>query len=859
MLLNISMQAKLFLLFCVGLLVTTSSINAQDFTKVKGVVIDAETKEPLPFVNVGFAGTTIGTTTDFDGNYELESQYGSDQIFASFLGYESDTIKIELGKKQKVDFALQSTALNLNTVTVTAEKRRYRKRNNPAVELMRKVIKNKKKNRLESLDYYEHDQYEKVELDLNNISDKFRNRKALRKFQFIFEYVDTSEINGKPYLPFFLQETASTVYYRKSPKTTREHVKGQKVTGLDGYLDEGSIAAVTDLLYQNLDIYDNNMNFLTKQFVSPLSVFAVDFYKFYIIDTIDYNGQQVVDMAFLTRNKLDFGFKGNIYIALDSTYRVVKAEMGIGKDINLNFVEEVRIVQEFSEQNGEWVLTKDDLIVDYVITKKGMGVFGRRSVMYDNFVFNKKQEDWAYAGTEKEVEQKGMRDRDEAFWEEARPVQLTEQEKGVYQMIDTLQQVPAFKRALNLLTLIFTGYTDIGAIDIGPINAFYSFNDIEGFRMRLGGRTNLKFNEKLQLEGYGAYGFRDKEFKYYASGLYSFNENFQDQPRHYVQLSRFHETKFPGQILEYVTEDNFLLSFRRGAQDRMLFLTTNKVDYFHEMKNNFGYHFAVETRRQEPLGSLTFDYVDEMGEPRQFADLSATELRLNLQYSPNAQYWNTKNFRYNLYNKYPILKLFYSKGVKALGGDYDYHKMQFNVFKRFQFSILGYANVEAEVGKAWGDGIPYVMLFLPRANQTFSYQHRAYNMMNFLEFVSDQYVSLNIRYYFEGFFFNKIPLLRKLKLREVSTFKLLYGNLRDANNPNITPNLVQFSETAEGVPETYSLSAKPYMEWSVGISNIFKLLRIDVIKRLTYLDHPETPELWGVKGLGIRARAALDF
>ncbi|MEL6866771.1 MAG: DUF5686 family protein, partial [Bacteroidota bacterium] len=373
------------------------------------------------------------------------------------------------------------------------------------------------------------------------------------------------------------------------------------------------------------------------------------------------------------------------------------------------------------------------------------------------------------------------------------------------------------------------------------------------------GRTNLKFNEKLQLEGYGAYGFKDREFKYYGSVLWSFRENFQDPPKQYVKLSYMHETKFPGQILEYITEDNFLLSFRRGRQDKMMFFTSARAEYFHEMRNNFGYHAILENRKHVPLGTLDFSFSESPDVTAQLADITTTELKLNLQYSPNAQYFNSKNFRYNLVNKYPVFKSFYTAGVSGIGGDYDYHQLKLNVTKRFYLSVLGYSNVEVEAGKTWGEEIPYVLLFLPRANQTFAYQNRAYNLMNFLEFVSDEYVSVNVRHYFNGFFFNKIPLLRRLKLREVATFKGLYGRLTNPNNPEVNPGLVQFTEDEDGVPLTNTLQEKPYMEASVGISNVFKVLRIDFVKRLTYLDLPNTPELWGVKGLGLRARAVLEF
>ena len=830
---------------------------AQKMTKIKGTVIDADTKEPLIVANVGFVGTSVGTTTDFDGNYVLESQYATDKLFVSYLGYDSDTFDIEIGKTTTLDVQLVSTSLVLKEVVVSVKKARYKKKGNPAVELIRKVIKNKKTNSIESQSFYQYDQYEKIELDLNNISDKFRKRRVFKKFQFIFDYVDTSELNGKPYLPFFLQETSSTVYYRKDPKTKREYRNGIQRSSVDGYFDESSITAVIDRLYEDIDINKNNIPFATQQFVSPLSIIAPDFYKFYILDTINYEGMEVIDLTFLPRNKQDFGFKGNLYITNDSTYRVVKVEMGILPDINLNFIQDVKIEQEFGMVENQWIRTKDRMLIDYSLTKKGLGMFGSRTVNYSNFTFNQPAIG-KYGGTENVIIADDAYERADDYWNTVRPEKLNKQEEGVYVMVDTLQRVPAFRRTLKILTLLFSGYTDVGALDVGPINAFFSFNQIEGFRLRLGGRTNLKFNNKVQLEAYGAYGFNDQRFKHYASAMYSFNENFEDHPRHYFKVSHMRETKFPGQVLEYITEDNFILSFKRGNQNRMMFFTSARLEYFHELKNNFSYQVIAENRNHEPLGELFFNYFDGQDNVN-LSDIRTTELKVNLQYSPNAQYFNTKNFRYNLVNKFPVFKLNYTLGIDGLGGDYNYNQLKLNIFKRFNLSILGYTITELEGGKTWGNNIPYILLFMPRANQTFSYQNNAYNMMNYLEFISDEYVSLNVRHYFNGLFLNRIPLLRKLKLREVVSFKGLYGRLTDANNPSVDASLVQFATDEDGRSITYTLEDKPYMEVSAGISNIFKVIRVDVVKRLTYNDLPNTPQLWGIDGLGLRVRGVVKF
>lgn len=843
------------------LLILTGSFSssAQDITKVRGKVIDAQTKEPLPFVNVSFVGTTVGTTTDFDGVFSMSSQWASDKLTASYIGYQPDTFAVELGnRRQVIDFALTSTSLNLDVVEVKAKKRRYRKRNNPAVELIRNVIRNRNKNRLKGQDFFEYDKYEKVELDLNNITDKFRNRKVFNKFQFIFDNVDTSEINGKPYLPIYIQETASKIYYRKNPKTTKEYREGVQMSGLDQYWDEEGVASLMDVLYQDVNIYDNNINVVDVQFVSPLSPIAPDFYRFYIIDTVEVAGRQCVDLAFLPRNKLDFGFTGDIFITVDSNFTVVKADLSINDQTNINWVDDLKIVQEFTFADSVWLLTNDEMIIDFRMTKKGMGFFGRKSAYYNNHVFNTPRESSVYKGVSKQIDNDNTFDQSPEFWQKVRPVPLKESEMAVYEMIDTIQTIPAFRNALDILNLLLTGYWTFGQVDVGPINGVYSFNDVEGGRLRIGGETNLNFHKRIILEGQLVYGFKDEKFKYSGGLTYSFNKNFEENPRHEFRLSYQHDTNFPGQLLEFVNEDNFLLSFKRGAADKLLFFDSYKIDYLRELNNSFSYNFILEHKRQRPLGSLDFRYtVEEVNQ--ELASVNTSEVGVNLRFAPNEQFLQGRDYRYAIFNKYPVFTLRYQMGLKdVLESDYNYHRVTFNVFKKFNFSILGYAHVNAEAGKMWGE-VPYVLMFLPRANQTYAYQTYSYNMMNFLEFVSDEFVSLNIRYYLNGFIFNKIPLIRRLKLREIVSFKLLYGRLTDGNNPNLNPNLVQLPLDTDGNPSTFTLESSPYMEASVGVANIFKLLTVDFVKRLNYLENPNIPQLFGVKGLGLRLRFGVEF
>ena len=849
--------------------------NSTKLTRVRGVIMDKETKEPLPFVNISFLGSQgRGTTTDFDGKYEIESQWITETMEVSYLGYNTYRTTIKLGERQIINIELEPESLNLTEVEVKAKKKRYRKKNNPAVDLMRKVIDNKSDNRLENYDYYEYDKYEKVELDVNNITEKFKKRKTFRKFQFIFDYVDTSKVNGKPYLPIFLQEISSKVYYSKEKDAKREYREAIKATKLEQHLDEKSLTTIMDYLYEEVDIYSGNTILMGNQFTMPLSAIALDFYRFYILDTVEFKGKKAIDMAFIPKVKGNFGFNGNLYIALDSSYQLLKVEMGIVDDINLNFVQDLYIEQEFDRgPDGKFIKVVDKIVVDYNITKKGMGFFGKRTVNYSNHIYDQPRDNEIYSVPEFVIEKEGAREVSDIYWKENRPVKLSETEKGTYHMIDTLQTVPAFKRTLNLISFLTTGYTPVGKFDVGPVNSFYSGNAVEGFRLRFGGRTNIKFHPKLQFDTYLAYGFKDKEFKGAVTMLYSFNDNAEDNPKHFVRFGFTRETKFPGLQVDFINEDNVFLSIgRRGIADRMLLFNSAKVEYFKETRNNLTFNFVFDRLKQLPIGRLTFDYTKENGEPGSLEAIRTSEFGASIRYAPNADYFQGKINRYPIFNKHPIFQVSYHASAKGIfGSEYSYHKLRLGIFKRFYLSILGYTNVELEMGKIYGKGLPYTLLHIPRANQTLLYQLRSFNMMNFIEFASDEYIKLNFRHYFNGFIFNRIPLFKRLKLREVITFKSIYGGLTSGNDPNKNSSLIQFTNELDeegnvkldenGAPlkETFTLSDKPYIEASVGVTNIFKVLRVDLVKRFTYLDNPNLPRMFGVDGLGLRARVYVEF
>jgi len=833
-------------------------------TTINGRITDRETKEALPFVNVGFPSQGIGTTADIDGYFTLTTNTPSDSLVASFIGYFMQKKGVVAGSTQTINFEMVNSETILQEVVVTAKKGRYRNRNNPAVELIKKVREHADQNRMKGADYLEYEKYEKIEFDLNNISQKFRDRKAFKNFQYVFEFVDTSQFNGKSFLPIFLQETLSKVYFRGDPKTQKEYQDAIKLVGFDGYVDNEGINYFLDKVYEDVDIYDNSVTLLSQQFVSPISPLGPITYKYFIVDTIDYNGRRAIDLQFLPRNKLAIAFSGNLLVDLDSTsYAVMKANLRVGETSGLNFVNDLQLTQTFEPSGeGTWLMSKNEFIVDFSLSGKDekTGFFGKRTVTYQDYLINHPRPDSIYSGLENIVKADDAFDKDEIYWSNVRHEELSLTESSVYIMIDSVQELPAFRRTMDIITLLATGYKDFGPVSIGPLATFYSFNDIEGFRLRVGGRTNLAFSEKVQLEGYGAYGFGDKNWKYAFGVTYSFNKSLFENPKHEIRAVAKHETTFPGLVLRFANEDNFLLSFRRGNNNLMFFNDTYSLEYLKEFRNRMTFKLGVKHERSRPLGDLSFAYLNREIDDIDFLDdITTAEYNVNFRWAPNEKFYQGANYRISYYSKYPIFNLGLIGGVKGvLGGDYNYSRLIFNMYKRTYVAPIGYFDTEIEAGKIFGT-VPYNLLAIPPANQTYAYQLRSFNMMNFLEFVSDQYVSFQYSHYFNGFFTNKIPLIRRLKWREIFTAKVIYGGVRDANDPNVNENQVRFPVTPDGVPITYTLESKPYVELSAGIYNLFKVMRIDIVKRMTYLDNPNVPKAFGVRGVGIRFHTMVEF
>jgi hypothetical protein len=839
------------------LFTSVTALHAQ--TIVRGIVTDAKTKEAMPYVTVSFAGTTQGISTNGQGRYTLSTTDNTvTQIKASFVGYRTAVRNITLGQDQTINIALAENSQALSEVIVrSGKKKKYTNKNNPAVELIRQVIAHKAQNQVENYNYAEYKQYERMNFSLSNLSDKFRSKRIFKNYQFLFREQDSTAIGGKTLLPMYQEEKMSDNYFRKAPYAKKQIITANKQVKYDeNFVDNQGLTAYFNRMYQDINIYDNNVSLLSNQLLSPIANGSPEFYKFFITDTLKDVKPNLIELSFTPRNTNNLLFEGKIYITMDGNYAVQNAHLTVNKNINLNFVRQMQADLAFEKNNdGRYHLSQSDLKIEFGINKnKGGGIYGERLVTISNFVINNARTNDTYKGPA-QVVALNAEDKDDTYWQMTRPDTLDAVSAGIYKNIDSLQTIPSFKKTMDIATLVLAGYKNFGAFELGPANTFYSFNPVEGFRLRIGGRTTPALSKRYYFETYGAYGTRDEKFKYFLSSTYSLNnKSIYSFPQNYIRASFQHDTKIPGQELQFVQESNFLLSFKRGANDIWLYNDIFRLDYVHEFTNHLSYALGFKKWNQTPAGALLYQNLLPNGSLNNVNLIQTSELSAQIRWAPHEKFYQGKLYRTPIPDKYPIFTLNYTQGVKGLlGGEYNYQNVVGNINKRFYLSQFGFTDVTAEGGYLFGQ-VPFPLLDIHHANQTYAFQLQSYNLMNFQEFVSDHYASIAVDHNFNGFIFNRIPLLKRLKLREIIDVKSLWGGVRKENDPANDPSLLRFpgSVGANGAG-TYALGSTPYIEGSVGVGNIFKLLRIDYVRRFTYLDNPGAPRS------GIRFFVKFDF
>lgn len=823
----------LFLFLAVIIPGTSGGLRAQEPTKVMGLVRDARTGEPLPYVNIYFKGTTVGATSSFEGTYSLESRKSNDTVVASYVGYFTVEKPVQLNHFQEINFDLQPENYELSEVVIVAGE-------NPAEILLRKILDCKDANDPDKVPFYQAEAYTKMQFDINNISEKFMNRRILKPFRFVFDHMDTSSVNGKAYLPVMLSESFSDIYFRYSPRDRKEIIKATRISGIEN----ASMSQFVGNLAQDVNIYNNYINLFQKNFPSPVSSLGLLYYKYYLVDSTTIDGCWCYNIMFKPRRTQENAFTGNLWVN-DTSFAVKKLEMRIGKDANINFINDLVIAQEFDKVNKvRWMMTREQMLADFNLVdeaKTVQGFFGSRTVLFSNYRFAPARDEKIYSVPNNiQVLEDANRKTDE-FWTKSRPEQLSHREESVYRLADTLKRLPVFNTYMDIAELMFTGYWVNGKFEWGPYASTYSYNLQEGHRFRIGGRTSNDFSTRVMFDGYLAYGTTDHTPKYKAGLVYMLNK----LPDRVVNASFRYDMEQLGMSSNAFREDFFFNSFfRRNPQDKLSMVKEIRAGYKHEWFTGFSNSLNLVNRKLFAIGGTGISLFDPVTDGYVKRDhIGTTELVLDLHYGYREKVLAGEFERTIVSSPYPVLDFQYVYGIPGfLGGDFEYHKAQFRITQWFSWMSAGWTKYAVEAGKTWGK-VPFPLMKIQPGNETFWYDEYAFNLMNYYEFVSDEYVNFILTHHFEGFFLNRIPLIRKLKWRETAQVRGALGRTGDQNTG--------FNQLPAG---TYMLnSAKPYLEAGVGIENIFRFIRIDGFWRLSYNDHP------GTNRFGMLVSAYFDF
>ena len=843
---------KSFLLFL--LLGCCISVSAQN---IQGVVTDSLTNEPIPYLSVFYEGKGVGSITDNDGNYKVETRKGWNKLTFSAVGYVTKVVNIIPGVTKNLNVRMRPDDIMLDEVVVKPKREKYSRKNNPAVELMKKVIAHKKNNKLSENDYYQYNKYQKITMSLNDVTPEMLEKGMYKKMPFLKDQIELCEETNKFILPISVDETASQKIYRKHPKSEKTIIKGMSSTGVNELFATGDmLSTVLKDVFTDVNIYDNDIRLLQYPFISPISSSdAISFYKFYIMDTTFVDKDKCFHLTFVPNNSQDFGFTGHLYVLADSSYTVKKCTMNLPKKSGVNFVDNMDIIQEFEQlPNGEWVLKTDDMIVEMTLMKIMQGFQIRRTTRYSDYAFDElPQQLFKRKGAEIKEADAMMRGDD--FWNQYRPVPLTQTESSMDMLVKRLEQMPGFKYVIFVLKAFIENFVETGTkehpskVDIGPVNTMISNNYIDGLRLRMSAQTTANLNPHLFFKGYYAYGFKDHRSKYMGEVEYSFNKKEylpREFPKNSITFSYQYDVMSPTDKFLKTDKDNVFVSFKTSTVDQMSYVRNIALKY--ENETQFGLKTTVEVKHStdEPTGLA---YITNDDQKTLVPEIQTMEASLAFRYAPGETFVNTKQRRIPVSFDAPVFTLSHTAGFKGvLGGEYNYNLTEIGLYKRFWFSSWGKIDMFVKGGAQWNK-VPFPLLIMPAANLSYILQRETFNLINNMEFLNDRYASLDVSWDLNGKIFNRIPLLKKLKWREAIGFKMLYGHLTDKNNPMKHPGdseLFLFP-TRDGRPTSFVMDPKtPYMECSVGIHNIFKILHIDYVRRLNYLDHPDANK-WGVR------------
>ncbi|MBQ1738016.1 MAG: carboxypeptidase-like regulatory domain-containing protein [Muribaculaceae bacterium] len=816
-------------------------------TSITGLVRDSLSREGIAYASISLMGTSEGTIANDKGGFNINTRASFTRLRISAMGYKTKEVEIKPGQGSVILVDLASSGVELDEVVVRKGKEKYSKKDNPAVEMIRKLRARRDDNDPKRFPHYGYTQYERMMLGLGNLDDIISKPEEQA---WISEYADTSMLTGKRVLPISIKETVARDYYDATGH--KRIILGSKHAGIDERIDQDNVKKILDDFMGEIDIFQNDVTLLTNRFVSPLSRIAVDFYKFYLNDTVDVDGERCAVLSFVPFTPQTFGFLGRLYVSLEDTTMFIKrVSMGVPYDINLNYVERMSVVQDFDRApNGSRLKVRDNIEVSFKLMPGVPEAFARRETTYRDHNFER-PETGAFNFKGSQSIGSGAEFMPDEFWQEYRPEDVRSTTASIKGLMQRLRGSKLFYWAEQFVVVMVNGYiptAKVSKVDIGPLNTLISGNSMEGLRLRLGAMTNVNLSRRWFARAYMAYGFRDKRLKYMGSLEYSFvpkKSLDQEFPIHSLRLTHRYDVDKLAQHYLYTNQDNVFLTLRRHKDVRMQYLRTTRLEYRHEWYNHFSIALSIEHNIHESTRYVPFVYAD--GDVRQ--RYTQAGFTAQLRFAPGETFYQARSYRVPINMDAPIMTLTQTYMPKGfMGSLHEINKTELGIQKRFWFSAFGYADVIVKGEKVWSK-VAYPDLLMPNVNLSYTIQPESYSLMKPMEFINDQALSWDLTYWGNGVLMNRLPLIKRLRLREVLTLRGIWGSLSDKNNPAQSSDVFLFPADALCQP----MGDKPYMEAGVGIDNILTILRVDYVWRLTYRDHA------GTDRRGVRIQLHFNF
>lgn len=792
---------KIILFFIIFVINNTLSFSQ---TKIRGQVVDTETNENIPFASISFPESAEGCVSEFDGTFFLESYNKDNKLLINCIGYIPDTIKIKPNTYQEITIKLKADNYGIEEVIVLAGE-------NPANILIKKVLRHKKQNNINKLKTYSYEQYTKMQVDINNFNTNIANEKLLKDFKSAFAGIDTSAATGKIYMPLIISETLSDFYYKKTPRHRKEVIKAVNTAGIKN----ATASKFTGQMYVDFNFYKSYIKIMDKEFVSPIALSGLMVYKYYLIDSAFIDNSWCYHLTFKPKRKYEYTFKGDMWIA-DTTFALKSISARMSKTANLSFVSDFYVKKEYKKVDDNFYFpAKEEFFIDFNISKTTSGFFGRKLTSRKNIKLNPKFPKYFFSPTEfKEIDiEENATEYDSAFWQKNRFEDLSKKEENIFKMVDNITNQPTFKKIENFVYLIATGYLKRKYIELGPYYKIYSKNAIEGSRFRLGTRTSNKFSKKIELNTYLAYGVNDQKIKYGFGTKWK----IKNSPWTLAQFNYSNDLIQLGANLgDYGSDNIYSVS---GKNDKLLFIEDYELGIEHDLTKSLTTTVFFSKKKISPTDSISF--INENNE--NINEIISSEITINAHFGINEEFIEATFNRQSFGSLYPIIEAQYTYGFpNFMGSQYKYSKLTLS-FKHFiSFAFLGKTKYYIEAGKIFGT-VPFPLLKLHEGSLSYMYNKYSFNLMNYYEFASDEYISFFAEHHFNGLILNKIPLIRRLKFREVIYAKGVWGNLSYENKHTLQ------------LPATLSDVYKPYIEVGLGIENILNFLSINYFRRITHI------------------------